>query len=84
MGGKCCEKKQAQHFLDSVFFQALKKNRATFTPHIWDSVIFRAEMFGLLSPSLPLMYWSQGFSYSFLTCNGIIICTRPNFFKTLI
>ena len=43
-----------------------------------DSVFFH-NMFGLLSPSLPLIYWSQGFGYSFLTCYGIIICTRQNF-----
>ena len=43
---------------------------------------FRAEMFGLLSLLLPLVCWSQGFGYGFLTCYGIIICTRPNLFKT--
>ena len=45
---------------------------------------FRAEIFGLLSPSLHLICWSQGFGYCFLASYGIIICTRPTFLKTLL
>ena len=37
-----------------------------FPPYVWDSVFFRAEMFGLPSLLLPLLYWSQGFGYGFL------------------
>ena len=68
---------------------ALQKTRVykkwelkAFLPHVWDSAFFRAEIFELLSLLLPLVCWSQGFGYGFLTCYGIIICTRPNLFKT--
>ena len=70
MGGKCCVKKQSPHFLWTLFFsragkkQSPQKVRTLFfhsiSPHVWDSVCFRAEIFGLLSPSLPLVCWSQG------------------------
>ena len=74
MGGNAVKKTESPLFVD--FFTA-------FLPHVWDSVFFRAEIFGLLSPSLPLVCWSQGFGYGVLACNGIIIRTRPNILRTL-
>ena len=69
-GGKYCEKNRVQTFLGFCFFQSWKKqsprNVGTlffsqhFPPISGTLFFFRAEMFGLLSPSLPLMYWSQG------------------------
>ena len=56
-------------------FSALKKNRV---PDMGGNAV---EKNRVLSPSLPLVCWSQGFGYGFLACNGIIICTRPNIFR---
>ena len=36
------------------------------------------------SLSLPLICWRQGFRYGFLESYGIIICTRPNFWRTML
>ena len=58
---------------DSNFFHSI-------SPHVWDFVFFRTEIFGLFSPSLPLVRWSQSFGYGFLASYGIKICTRPNIF----
>ena len=80
-------------FFGLCFCPALEKTESTkswvpvffttFPPHVWDSVFFfRAEVFGLLSPSLPLICWSQGFGYGFLASYGFIICTGSNFLKT--
>ena len=90
IGGKCCEKNQSPYFSWNLFFfSELEKNRVHkkwgpefFSNHFPSMSI--AEIFGLLSPSLPLVYWSQGFRYGFLAYNGILICTRPNIFKTLL
>ena len=95
MGGKCSGKKQSPHFLWTLFFSSSGKKQSpwkvrtlfffrAFSPHVWDSVFFRAESFGHLSPSLPLICWSQSFGYGFLASYGIIIFTRPNFLKTLL
>ena len=85
-------KKKSPLFVDSVFFQSWKKTESTksgdsvffltaFPPPMF---FFTAEIFGLLSPSLPPICWSQAFGYGFLASYCIIICTRPNFLKTLL
>ena len=95
MGGKCCEKKQSPHFLWTQFFSRAGKKQSPrkvgtlffsqhFPPMSGTLFFFRAEIFGLLSPSLTLLCWSQGFGYGFLASYGIIICTRPNFLKNLL
>ena len=85
MGGKCCEKKQrCSHFSSGkkqspwkvgtlIFFTA-------FPPMSGTLFFFRTDIFGLFSPSLPLVRWSQSFGYGFLASYGIKICTRPNIF----
>ena len=94
-GGNAVKKNRVPTFcgLFVCFFPALEKSESTKS---WDSnffhsifppclglFFFRAKIFGLLSPSLPLVWWRQGFGYCFLACNGIMICNRRNFFKTL-
>jgi hypothetical protein len=44
---------ESKNFLDSVFSSIEKKTESLFffepfLPHVWDSVFFRAEIFGLL------------------------------------
>ena len=81
------EKNRVPTFRGLCFFQFWKKTESTASPpppcqgHCF---FFRVEIFGLLSPSLPLVSLSQGFGYGFPACNGIIICTRPNILKTLL
>ena len=83
------KKTESPLFVDSVFFQLWKKTESTksgdsvflhsiFLPCLGLCFFSELKIFGLLSPSLPLVCWSQGFGYGFLACNGIIICTRPN------
>ena len=65
-----CKKNGVPTFRGLCFFQSWKKTESTkskdsnffhsISPHVWDSVCFRAEIFGLLFPSLPLVCWSQG------------------------
>ena len=93
-GGKCCEKNRVPSFCRLCFFQSWKNTESTksgdsvffhsISPHVWDSVFFRADIFRLLSLSLPLICWSQGFGYGFLASYVIIICTRPDFLRTLL
>ena len=56
-----------------IFFTA-------FPPMSGTLFFFRTEIFGLFSPSLPLVRWSQSFGYGFLASYDIKICTRPNIF----
>ena len=91
MGGKCCEKKQSPHFSWTLFFPEPEKNKihkklglcfffTAFLPMSGTLFFFRTEIFGLFSPSLPLVRWSQSFGYGFLASYDIKICTRPNIF----
>ena len=85
MGGEMLWKKQrCSHFSSGkkqspwkvgtlIFFTA-------FPPMSGTLFFFRTEIFGLFSPSLPLVRWSQSFGYGFLASYGIKICTRPNIF----
>ena len=80
-------------FVDSVFFQLRKKTESTksgdpvfysqhfLPPHLSVSELKFSDS-SLLS--LPLICWSQAFGYGFLASYGIIICTLPNFLKTLL
>ena len=56
-----------------IFFTA-------FLPMSGTLFFFRTEIFGLFSPSLPLVRWSQSFGYGVLASYDIKICTRPNIF----
>ena len=80
------KKTESPLFVDSVFSSSGKKTESTASPPPCQGLcfFFRVEIFGLLSPSLPLVSLSQGFGYGFPACNGIIICTRPNILKTLL
>ena len=89
MGGNAVKKKRSPHFLWTLCFSSSEKNRVyknlglcffhSISP---PCLVLRAEIFRPLSSSLPLIRWSQGLGYGFLASYVIIICTRPNFFKT--
>ena len=83
-GGKRCdiswtlfffraEKKESQKCWDSSFSQHF--------PPISGTQFFSSELKYFDSSLLPLVYWSQGFGYGFLTCDGIIFCYGQNFLK---
>ena len=83
MGGKCYEKNSSL-FVDS-FFPELESTKCedsvfvhSMSPHVWDSVFFRAEMFGLLKDKIPLVCWSQGSGYSLSVSIGSLYGVRPN------
>ena len=59
-------KKESTKSGDSCFFSQHSPPR----PHICESVFLELTIFGLLSPSLPLIFWGQGFGYGFLACKG--------------
>ena len=82
MGGKCCEEKKVPTFRGLSFFPAQEKTESTksgdsHVPCLGLCFFSELTIFGVLSLSLPLLCWSQGFGYGFLACNGIIVCTRP-------
>ena len=89
------EKNRVPTFRGLCFFQLWKKTESTksgdsvflhsiFLPCLGLCFFSELKIFGLLSPSLPLVCWSQGLWYGFLACNGIIICTRPNVLRTML
>ena len=47
-------------------------------PNVWDSVFFRAEMFGLLKDKILLVFWSQGSGYSPRVSIKSLYGVRPN------
>ena len=95
MGGNAVKKIRVPTFHGLCFFPELEKNRvhekwglSFFSQHFppMSGTLFFSELkiFGLLSMSLPLVCWSQGFGYCFLACNGIMLCNRPNILRTFL
>ena len=88
MGGNAVKKIRVPTFHGLCFFPELKWEHLCFFHSISPPCLGRCffselKICGLLSPSLPLVCWSQGFGYGVLACNGIIIRTRPNILRTL-